>query len=119
MWRSRGDLQFEFGINLGDGVDLADRVFLVGRADPNNTPGDNTDDTGTFVELGAAVEAAGLSIGLTVGGIGGADVVTDGHVEVKRLIESTVTPTGNPAVFTIDTPIPWMSATWPSSVLAV
>ena len=35
-----GQLQFEFGVNLGDEIDLADRVFLVGYEDagvPNDT----------------------------------------------------------------------------------
>ncbi|MFV2065670.1 MAG: SdrD B-like domain-containing protein, partial [Pirellulales bacterium] len=89
-----GKLQLDFGVDLSDGVPLADRLFLVGF-DDGGTPNDASDDTGTRAEIGVGIEATGLMLGVTVGGIGGADVVQNGHVELKRLEEATATGDGS------------------------
>jgi Ca2+-binding RTX toxin-like protein/protocatechuate 3,4-dioxygenase beta subunit len=103
-----GTLQLDFGINLTDGVALADRVFLVGY-DDNNTPANLADDTGTSINLEAKVQATGVSLGVNVGGIGGANVVQNGHFELKNLNETPNAPAtgnGSQTAFTLNPVIP-------------
>jgi Ca2+-binding RTX toxin-like protein len=99
-----GKFQFDFGVDLRDGVALADRVFLVGFDDQMN--GDPSDDTGTAITLNASVQATGLSFDVTVGAIGGVDVVQNGHFELKKLQSSSTTPAGPATTFNVSPVVP-------------
>ena len=79
-----GELQLDFGVDLTDGLALADRGFLVGY--------DDVADTGTAAKLTAKVEATGLTMDIVVGGIGGTNVVSGGRIELKDLHTSMTAP---------------------------
>ncbi len=96
-----GELQLDFGIDLSEGLALADRAFLVGY--------DGVSDTGTAAKLTAQVDAPGLSLDIVIGGLGGANVVSGGEVRLKDLHTSTTSPpnaNNSTTMFTINTPVP-------------
>ena len=96
-----GELQLDFGVDLTDGLDLEDRGFLLAY--------DDVSTEGTAAKLTAKIEATGLSMDVVVGGIGGANVVSGGRVELKELHTSTTTPAnanGATTSFTLGTSVP-------------